>query len=192
MPRSVSAVLSAARGGRARLVLGTFGVLVLPALLAAGGCAGLQRAGVVDTLRGTVSLDRQAKPPAVLLVVPGRGSWRLEGPLAQDLRELDRALVEVSGTGEPADPSQGRAPARFEVRAYRLVEVGGRPALVGTLAWEGSDLLLVELDRADRVPLAGPALSRLPALMGKAIWVAGERRQGRFVVERYGVLRDDR
>lgn len=178
MPRRVCTVIPAALG-------------VLAALLAAGGCAGIQRAGVVDTLRGTVSLDRQATPPAVLLVVPERGTWRLEGAPAADLRELDRALVEVTGVADPADPRANRGPARFEVKAYHLLEVGGRPALVGTLAWEGSDLMLVQLERADRVPLAGPAASRLPALMGKAIWVAGEPRQGRFVVERYGVIRHE-
>lgn len=165
-------------------------VLALGLTLPLAGCAAFGRAGVTGTLRGTVTLDRQARSTAVLLADQERGTWRLEGPPTDDLRELDRAVVEVQGIADPADPRKGRGPGRFVVRSYRLVEVGGRPALVGTLAWEGSALMLVELERDDRrVALAGPVLPRLPALMGKAIWIAGESRQGVFVVERYGVLR---
>lgn len=165
-------------------------VVPLALALALGGCAMFGRAGETDGLRGVVTLDRRATPPAVLLADPKQGMWRLEGRPADDLRELDRALVEVQGAADPARPRGSREPGRFVVRAYRLVEVGGRPARVGTLAWEGSALVLVEIERDDqRVALAGPALPRLPALMGKAIWVAGEPRQGVFVVERYGVLR---
>lgn len=165
-------------------------VLALGLTLPLAGCAAFGRAGATDSLRGTVTLDRQARPAAVLVTDSERGTWRLEGPLTDDLRELDRALVEVRGAGDLASPRGDREPGRFVVRSYRLVEVGGRPALAGMLAWEGSALMLVELERDDqRVALAGPVLPQLPALMGKAIWIAGESRQGVFVVERYGVLR---
>jgi hypothetical protein len=160
--------------------------LALP--LAAAGCAA--RAGLVAQMQGTITVDRAGVPPDVYLEDSKEGRWRLEGPGVEDLRELDRAVVEVQGLGRPRDPLKPSDPGRFELHAYRLVRVGGKPALVGMLAWEGSDLMLVELDRDDRrVVLGGPMLAQLPSLMGKAIWVAGEPRQGVFVVERYGVVR---
>jgi hypothetical protein len=164
-------------------------LVLLSAGLAPAGCAGFRRAGVIDRLSGVVTVDRSAAPTAVYVEDPGEGRWRLEGKGLDDLRELDRARVEVVGLGEPRDP-RTKAPGTFTMHAYRLVEVGGRPALVGRLAWEGADLLLVELDRDDRrVALSGPLVRQLPSLMGKSIWVAGQARQGVFVVERYGILR---
>ncbi|HEY8367728.1 MAG TPA: hypothetical protein VIM86_00250, partial [Thermodesulfobacteriota bacterium] len=166
---------------------------VLGALLAAvvlAGCASFGDAGLISTLRGTVTLDRTSTPAVVYLEDPKEGRWRLEGPMVSDLRELDRAVVEVHGLGDPRLPRGEREPGTFALHAYRLIEVGGRPALVGRLAWEGPDLILVQLDRDDqRVALAGPMLPSLTSLMGKSIWIAGVPRQGVFVVERYGVLR---
>jgi hypothetical protein len=169
---------------RRRALAAAIGLALAPA-----GCAGFRQAGAVGRLSGVITLDRSATPVAVYVEDPKEGRWRLEGNGLDDLRELDRARVEVVGLGEPRDPRQ-KAPGTFAAHAYRLVEVGGRPALVGRLAWEGADLLLVELDRDDRrVALAGPLVGQLPSLMGKSIWVAGQARQGVFVVERYGVLR---
>lgn len=158
-------------------------------ILTASGCAGWGSAGLIGALRGTVTLDRATTPATVYVEDPKEGRWKVEGASAADLRELDRALVEVRGQGDPRSPT-AKDPGTFTLHAYRLLEVGGKPALVGKLAWEGSDLMLVQLDRDDqRVRLAGPLLRSLPPLMGKSIWVAGEPRQGVFVVERYGILR---
>ncbi len=163
--------------------------LLASALLAAG-CASWGDAGLISGLRGTVTLDRTSAPAVVYLDDPKEGRWKLEGSMVSDLRELDRALVEVRGLGDPRLPRRAQEPGTFTLRAYRLVEMGGKPALVGKLAWEGPDLMLVQLDRDDqRVTLAGPMLPSLTDLMGKSIWIAGEPRQGVFVVERYGILR---
>lgn len=159
-------------------------------VLVAAGCGTFGDAGMVTTLKGTVTLDRTATPAVVVVEDRTHGPWRLDGASVGDLRELDRALVEVQGLGDPRLPRRGAEPGRFSVHAYRLLEVGGKPALVGRLAWEGPDLMLTQLDRDDqRVVLGGPMVRALDGLMGKAIWIAGEPRQGVFVVERYGVLR---
>jgi hypothetical protein len=162
--------------------------LALLALLPAA-CAGFRKAGMINSLSGVVTLDRGALPPKVYIDDAEQGRWLLEGRPADDLRELDRARVDVLGIGQPRGP-RSKEPGRFTLHAYRLLEVGGKPALVGRLAWEAGDLLLVELDKDDRrVALAGPLVRSLPTVMGQAIWVAGEPRQGSFLVERYGVLR---
>lgn len=158
--------------------------------LLAPGCATFGDAGLVTSLRGTVTLDRATRPATVVVEDPKQGRWKVEGGMVGDLRELDRALVEARGLGDPRLPRRKDEPGTFTIHAYRLVEVGGRPALVGRLAWEGPDLMLVQLDRDDqRVALGGPMLPALGGLMGKSIWIAGEPRQGVFVVERYGILR---
>ncbi len=165
--------------------------LALAALVVlAAGCATFGDAGLVSTLRGTVTLDRKTTPATVYVEDPKAGRWKLEGGPVDELRGLDRALVEMQGLGDPRLPRRNQAPGTFTLHAYRLIEVGGKPALVGKLAWEGPDLMLVQLDRDDqRVTIAGPLVVALTQLMGKFIWIAGQPRQGRFVVERYGVLR---
>lgn len=119
--------------------------------------------------------------------------WNLSNPqLLGELINLAGHRVRVTGSFENA--SDGGM--RLFVDRYELLPVDGKVPVIGILALEGQDLVLIDRDTHERFVLTGPLREALSHFQGFKVWVYGDKEPrvedvGKVLdlyVEGYGIL----
>lgn len=126
-----------------------------------------------------------AVPLTQTVVQTGSGDVALVGPLKDELAQVLGAEVRVWGKPVAnAPPAPSRA---VEVSAYEVVQLNGQRPVVGRLV-EREDSHFIEVSRTEIVRLA--ALPReLTTLVGRRVWVFGERGPNGLRVQVFGEVR---
>ncbi|MDH3459358.1 MAG: hypothetical protein OER90_21150 [Gemmatimonadota bacterium] len=126
-----------------------------------------------------------AIPLTQTVVQTASGEVALVGPYRDELSRVIGAEVRVWGKAlANAPPAPSRA---VEVSAYEVVQLNGQRPVVGTLA-EREDSHFIEVSRTEIVRLA--ALPReLTTLVGRRVWVFGERGPNGLRVQVFGEVR---
>jgi hypothetical protein len=106
---------------------------------------------------------------------------QLSGDLADELRRLSGARVEVRGEAAKAGPNK-----RVMVSDYTVLEIDGRRPWVGVITTSGNSLWL---SGQDTVPLAD-SQGRLAPLAGGKVWVIADTTASPATVQAYGVIRE--
>ncbi len=126
-----------------------------------------------------------AIPLTQTVVQTASGEVALVGPYRDELARVVGAEVRVWGTAVAnAPPAPSRA---VDVSAYEVFQLNGQRPVVGTLA-EREDSHFIEVSRTEIVRLA--ALPReLTTLVGRRVWVFGERGPNGLRVQVFGEVR---
>lgn len=126
-------------------------------------------------------------PSQPVLVEDGGDSFLLTGAGVEGLQRLSGGRVEVCGSVLSEEgPLRG---GRIEVRSFRLLEMDGQPAYLGTLTREGRAYAL-ELCSSESVLRLRSVPARFEELMGAVIWIAGRSDGGRLEVLSFGTAEE--
>ena len=150
-------------------------------------CLGASTLRQPQELQGKLQEGGSAPFPFLLLVTPTQKYWEITGPLQEELRSFVGMEVKLQGQ----ESARGVLYPRFIAAQYDILSAGGegkRP-LLGYVEEQQGKVLFRSADMSTPLQLTGPLLPQFHTLVGKRIWVIGEREKETLEVKRFGVIR---
>jgi hypothetical protein len=156
-------------------------------LVLLSSCLGASTLRQHQELQGKLQEGGNAPFSTLLLVTPTQKYWEITGPLQEELRSFIGMEVRLQGQ----ESARGVLYPRFIAAQYEILSAGGegeRP-LIGYVEEQQGKVLFRSPDMPTPLHLTGPLLPQLHLLVGKRIWVIGEREKETLEVKRFGVVR---